>query len=145
MENTQNPNNVEIMNGKPVINLKKEYEKFVSETSRYYERMAAFNNPEYMTSQYKDRLNILGNVSELCCIFTINSVHILDAFKDHRDYMQKNGFKNNTFFDDLTNCMIKLISEKEELYKWIDQLSRENKYLDENKVFDMSIEDINNL
>ncbi|HCY42237.1 MAG TPA: hypothetical protein DHV48_12920 [Prolixibacteraceae bacterium] len=128
----------------PTFDTKKEYEKFVSDLKTYHEEAASFNGPEEMFSQFNGRFDILGNVTELCNLFACNSVYILDAFDQYKASMQKYGVNTNfSFFTGLTNCMIKLLAEKEELYKWLGQLSNETKYMEKTNVWDMSVEDIN--
>lgn len=128
------------------FDLKKEYNKFVIELKKYHEGAAGYNDPEEFVSQLDIRQVIIGNISDLCNTFTSNSHWVLEAFDMYKGNMLKQGVNIDfSFFTELTNILINLVNEREEINKWSDQLYHESEYLKENKVNEMSIEDINNL
>lgn len=125
------------------FDLKKEYQNFVTELKNYHEKTAGFTGPEQMVIQFDTRLKILDNLSELCSIFSDNSCSFISAFDQYKEYQKKMGVNiDYSFFSDLIQVFISLINEKEEINIWVNKLYNESKYLEEAKVYDLSIEDI---
>ena len=130
----------------PKFDIKKKYEEFVSNTKAYHERMVAISGPEEMCFQYARRSDILGGLSDLCNRFSNNSSYILEAFDKYKESMRKHGVNIDfSFFTEFINDFIKLLSNKEEINLWFDELYSENKFLEEKKVDEMSPSDINSL
>ena len=128
------------------FDLKNEYNKFVTELTKYHQNATGFNDPEEFVFQFDNRLKIIDSLSELCSIFVYNSHYVLEAFEKYKEYQHKHGVNINFyFFDNIISCFIKLVSEREEIYKWVTQLANDVKFLEENNVCDMSSENINNL
>lgn len=131
---------------KSTFDIKNEHQKFATNLKKYHEMAAGYKDPEEFVFQLDTRQTVVGNVSELCNIFVSNSHWILGAFDMYKEHMRKSGVNIDfSFFTELTNGFIKLVNEKEEINIWFIQLYNESEYLKENKVSDMSIEDINNL
>ena len=123
--------------------IKKKYEEFVFNTKVYHEKMTVDNDPDDMYFQYATRSEILGNLSDLLGNFTNNSHWILDAFDAYKESLRKSGVNIDfSFFTEFINNFIKLLSNKEELSIWFDEVYSDVKFLEGEKAFDMSKSDI---
>lgn len=128
------------------IDIKKMHRDFISSQESYHDKLKSFNDPEEMYLQYKHRLDIIGQLLDLCDDFVKGSRHILEAFGEYWEHERKSGIPldTNILFDIIRPMMV-LVGEKENLYIWSDELYNKVKYLEEKEVIEMTIEDIDKL
>ena len=126
--------------------IKEMYENYKANNESYYaHQIRTSNELEIMCSQYDSRAWILSYVCEVLDYFTLDSHRVLSAFKKYEETEIKEGIKSQRQFNELTSAIIQLIDKREDIYQWIHELSSNEKFLEENKVIDMSTNELEQL